>query len=42
MPRITPAPGRIAAVLWYAGAHGAATRQRIERWLGRLWGVTVA
>lgn len=34
--------GGISALLVYSGAHDTATRQRIERALGRIYGVTVA
>lgn len=34
--------GGLAAILVFTTAHDATTRQRVERWLGRVYGVTVA
>lgn len=39
---ILPLAGGVSAVLVYSGAHDNATRQRVERWLGRTYGIAVA
>lgn len=35
-------PGTVAAVLVFSGAHTASQRKRVERWLGRAFGMSVA